>query len=286
MGHEASHDKKGKKKKDYVKKLGAMVQVGYEVEEVPYEDSQGYEWKTTGEDAVVAEAEALFKIVSRGNKESCEVARLQRAIKANRTLRERIDNYPHWKLFFESLSQDAPEWRIAGDWNKDKINRISKVELIQAFIRCLGTNSPCASPRSSPRSPGTKKARDYTKRMGAMYEVEQVPSGEYTTSSTVEEVHTPEKKDKKKRDYNKRMGAMTEEVYVEEPDQRPVSLRTAENNKRDEREAKAKAKAQAKKESLEGAPKNSSSPDEAKWKAREDKAKKKAEDKRRALENQ
>ena len=42
-----------------------------------------------GEDAVVAEAEALFKIVSRGNKESCEVARLQRAIKANRTLRER-----------------------------------------------------------------------------------------------------------------------------------------------------------------------------------------------------
>ena len=50
--HEASHDKKGKKKKDYVKKLGAMVQVGYEVEEVPYEDSQGYEWQTTGEQAM------------------------------------------------------------------------------------------------------------------------------------------------------------------------------------------------------------------------------------------
>ena len=47
----------------------------------------------------------------------------------------RCDDYPHWKLFFESLSEDRQEWRIAGDWNKDKINRISKVELVQAFIR-------------------------------------------------------------------------------------------------------------------------------------------------------
>ena len=47
----------------------------------------------------------------------------------------RCDDYPHWKLFFESLSEDREEWRIAGDWNKDKINRISKAELIQAFIR-------------------------------------------------------------------------------------------------------------------------------------------------------
>jgi len=86
-------------------------------------------------------------------------------------------------------------------------------------FRCLGTNSPCASPRSSPRSPGTKKKRDYAKRMGGMYEVEEVPAGEYTTSSTVEVVedaHTPEKKEKKKKkDYNKKMGMMTEEVYVE-----------------------------------------------------------------------
>ena len=52
-----------------------------------------------------------------------------------------------------------------------------------------------------------------------MYEVEQVPAGEYTTSSTievVEDAHTPEKKEKKKKkDYNKKMGMMTEEVYVE-----------------------------------------------------------------------
>lgn len=264
--------------------------MGYEVEEVPYEDSQGYEWETTGEAAVIAEAEALFKIVSRGNKECCEVARLERAIKANRTLRERCDDYPHWKLFFESLSENRQEWRIAGDWNKDKINRISKVELVQAFIRCLGTNSPCASPRSSPRSPGTKKKRDYVKRMGGMYEVEEVPAGEYTTSSTVEVVehaHTPEKKEKKKKkDYNKKMGMMTEEVYVEEPAQQPVSPRTAEENKWAEREAKAKKKAQAKREAAEGASKKATSPDEAKWKEREDKAKKKAEDKRRALENQ
>ena len=47
----------------------------------------------------------------------------------------RMDSYPEFEKFVESLSEDRKEWRVAGDWEKDQIGRISKDELIETFIR-------------------------------------------------------------------------------------------------------------------------------------------------------
>ena len=46
-----------------------------------------------------------------------------------------MDSYPEFEKFVESLSEDRKEWRVAGDWEKDQIGRISKDELIETFIR-------------------------------------------------------------------------------------------------------------------------------------------------------
>ena len=50
------------------------------------------------------------------------------------TLR-RMDSYPQFKEFVDSLTEDRKEWRIAGDWEKDQVGRISRVELIETFVR-------------------------------------------------------------------------------------------------------------------------------------------------------
>ena len=46
-----------------------------------------------------------------------------------------MDKNTQFKKFVDSLSEDRKEWRIAGDWKKDQIGRISKDELIKTFIR-------------------------------------------------------------------------------------------------------------------------------------------------------
>ena len=52
----------------------------------PAIDRADWEWRTEGMEAVVQEAEAMFKAISRGDKELCETSRLRNAIHANRCL--------------------------------------------------------------------------------------------------------------------------------------------------------------------------------------------------------
>jgi len=115
-----------------------------ETNEIVVKDGEEYTWVTArcgpdGEEALTQEAEALFKVVARSNKYCCEVKKLHRAMNYNRIMAERMDSYPQFKKFVDSLSEDRKEWRVAGDWEKDQIGRISKDELIETFIRCLGT---------------------------------------------------------------------------------------------------------------------------------------------------
>ena len=72
-----------------------------------------WQWRTEGMEAVVQEAEAMFKAISRGDKELCETSRLRNAIHANRCPAGGIAYHDLYGCLFCYASS----WRVAeGGW--------------------------------------------------------------------------------------------------------------------------------------------------------------------------
>jgi len=85
--------------------------------------------------SVIAEAEALFKACSRGNKEFCETQRLRNAIWGNRALRARMETNRVLKEFYDILAEDRPEWSKFGSV-QDPVYKISRELMVQYYIYC------------------------------------------------------------------------------------------------------------------------------------------------------
>ena len=85
--------------------------------------------------SMIAEAEALFKACSRGNKDFCETQRLRNAIWGNRALRARMETNRVLKEFYDILAEDRAEWSKFGNV-QDPVYKISRELMVQYYIYC------------------------------------------------------------------------------------------------------------------------------------------------------